>query len=434
MGFRNSSNYNKKYKFKLKIPKFCDENGFHYKESSTGEIILEMCPACGKQDFKLYVSEETGVGQCKHASCEWVEGVSPMTLIRTLLDCSKKEAFEICYEVPEQKPRRSLFDDDPNYVEEEEPAYVKQKQEVPTIELPTGSVDLDKELHSEAWNYLIGRGYTDDIINRLSLKVLPFSDYKQAWAALQKKGLTMDQIKLNIRYINRIIFPLYVNSEIKGYIARDFTGLVDKKWKVLNSAGKFRSEFFWNYDNVKNNQDCIVICEGISDAIKCGVDRSVALLGPPSENQLNLIANIGPKKVVICLDVGTEQLQNFIYEKLVLDMAGNVFVVDVPPILYQKENLLTDNIISAIKETYPDLNEYDQQMMVIPFENFHDVKVKFKHKWFKLTDDEYILLEKFIKTAQYKDAGDYSIDEMEAFIQNAPKFEKKIVPKLAKID
>lgn len=434
MGFRNSANHKQQYKFKLKLPDWFDEKGFQYRETSTGEVMLEMCPKCGKHDYKLYVDPETGVAQCKHASCDWVEGVSPMQLVQELLDCSKKEAFLECYEIPEQKPRTSIFDDSE---ENESAEYVrkeKEKKEVPTIDFPSGSVDLTQEINRDAWDYLLGRGYTKEIIEKLKIKILPFNDYKDAWSSLQKTGLNVDQIKTTLRYLNRVIFPLYINDELKGYIARDFTGLVPKQFKVFNSVGHFRQEYFWNYDNVKNNKEEIVICEGISDAMKCGVDRSIALLGTASANQLNLLKTIQPKKVIICLDIGTEKIQNFIYEELALEFAGNIFCVDLPPLLYQKEDILNDNIINALREGNSDIKILDAKSMIIPFEVLHDVKVKLKHKWYNLADEDYELLNKFVKTAQYKDAGDYSIGEMNEYINNAVPYIKKVVPVLTKID
>lgn len=115
------------------------------------------------------------------------------------------------------------------------------------------------------------------------------------------------KIKESLRLVGRVIFPVVVNKSMVGYVARDFLNRT-KVPKVLNSVGPLSSEAVWNYDNVKRSSE-LVICEGVFDAINCGIDRSIALLGKnfsSSAAKINLIKRLNPSVIYIYLDYGAE--------------------------------------------------------------------------------------------------------------------------------
>lgn len=420
-----------KYKFKLKLPEWFDEKGIEYRETSTGEVIVETCPSCGK-NRKLYVEPETGVAQCKYADCELTNGISPVKMVEVLLGVSTSEAIKIALEVKQKKKSTSIFDEDEDEEDEEkedkDSFRKKVRQETETITMPSDTVLLTKSF-DRAWNYLIKRGYTDELIEKLELHVMPFSDYKDAWAALQKKGYSVDEIKFNLRYLNRIFFPVKYKGELKGFVARDFSNKVDPAFKALNSVGQFRAKYVWNFDNVKDS-DTVVLCEGITDAIKCGINRAIAFFGAAAtEDQLELIKTTKAQKIVLCLDVGTEKSQNHIYEQLLTSYPGQIYVVDLPSLLTQKESLLNENIKKAFEEVIGDEIEYfKENELIIDYHKYQKIKKLFKEKWFKLSSKDYESLGFFIENAQFKDAGDYSFQEMDNFIKNAKIFQLKEIP------
>lgn len=417
----------RKYRFKLagKLDQWLDLEGIHYKTSSTGEIIIESCPMCGKS-FKLYLSEETGVGQCKYAACDFNNGVNPVKIIAALKDCSEREAFQLAFdEIVPKGPININSDDEEDSLPEESYVRIKKTVEVPDAQLPEVCVDLDKTLHEKAWNYLINRGYSDEIISKLNLKIVPYYDYKILWAELMKQGFSHDKIKKHLRYMNRIIFPLYINGVIKGYIARSFIP-IDESMKVMNSEGNFRAQFFWNYDNLKS-AETVLICEGISDAVKCGIDRSLALLGTAAaEGQLELIRTLTPNKVILALDIGTEKNQLYIYERLASYFPGEMYSLELPPLLTQKEDLLNERIKEALEELCAhDINYFKPNELHLPYYVYLDVKNKIKQNWFSsLKDEDQTRLQAFFKGAKYKDAGDYSFEEMDEFVKKAKKVSK----------
>lgn len=416
----------KKYKkLLIKFPDFLDDNGIEYDETVSGEIKIMECPSCGKSK-KLYVDPETGVAQCKSASCDLNLGISPFDLVITLLGVSRGEAYKICFGTSNQM--EDIFDTSDN-MEDELFLKKEEKKKAPeNVELPVNSVSLDKNKHKEAWNYLIDRGYTDEIIEKIGAKIMEYKNYSQGFADLTSKNYSKEDIKRTLMYINRIIFPLYINNEIKGYIARDFTGKVDKAYKALNSIGSFRSFYFWNYDNAKDSDE-LVICEGITDALKCGINRSIALLGTvATKEQISLMKKMNAKKIIFCLDVGTEKNQEVLYDQLMLSYPGSIYTVEMEPLFISKYEI-DDEMFEALQETpiasKHRLEKVDKNKIMMDYELYEDVKKKLKSKWYNLDKRKMEALEQFIKNGDYKDAGDFSLEEMEEKIKKATLFRKK---------
>lgn len=419
-----------KYRFKLKLPEWFDEQGIEYKENSTGAIIIETCPSCGKSR-KLYIEPKTGVGTCFYADCDLSNGISPVKMVEVLLNVTTPEALKIALELRENKKSTSIFDDDEDEDEdaEDKDSFRKKiRQESETIEMPSDTVMLTKSF-TKAWSYLNNRGYPDELIEKLDLHIMPFEDYKEAWPALQKKGYSVDEIKFNLRFLNRIFFPVKYKGELKGYVARDYSNTIDPRFKALNSVGQFRAKYVWNFDNITDS-DVLVLCEGITDAIKCGISRSIAFFGATAtEEQLELLKTTKAQKIVMCLDIGTDKNQNFIYERLLTTYPGQIFFVDLPSLLTQKENLLNDNIKKAFEEVVgAEIEYFTENEMIIDYYKYKRIEKLFKEKWFRLDEGDYEILGKFIDKAQFKDAGDYTFEEMEEFIQNAKLFQLKDIP------
>lgn len=413
----------KKFKLAGKITQWLEENGIDYDETSSGEIKIVECPMCGKTK-KLYVDPHTGVAQCKSASCDWNKGISPFELVKVTLGVSKGEAYKICFgDSNEQKDIFGEEDDDGFNIGGHKQ---KESAEPENIELPLMSENLDKDKHKEAWNYLINRGYTDEIISKIGAKIMPFNNRQEGWQELIKQKKSQEEIKKNLMYINRVIFPLYIDGNIKGYIARDFTGKVDASYKALNSYGSFRSHYFWNYDNVKNSEE-IVICEGITDALKCGINRAIALLGTfAADKQIELIKKTNAKKIIFCLDVGTDKSKKVLFEQLMVSYPGNIYNVEMPNILVCKKSVINNNILNAIKQI-PNIEQYeldkiDDNNLKISYDLYKDIKKKLKFSWFELEIKDLNLMKDFFEYAEYKDAGDYTLEEMEDMIKNAHLF------------
>lgn len=432
-----------------------EERGVKFKENSTGELILDSCYECGKSK-KMYVQKETGQHICFRCGAKG----NATLLLAKVLDVSFKESAKILYGKG-GGPKAATISQMKKEAEEESEDLnldlmgLKKTSAVKDLELPKAII-LSKDFKvltkdfPEPYNYLLNRGYTEEDIEKLKLFVLPFKTFSDAWQNVEKRfkdeGLSGDKLKQEVKqiakYQGRIVFPVYVESQIMGLVARDYTG--EKDPKVLNSEGSFRSLTFWNYDNAKNN-DTLVICEGNSSAVKCGVDRSIALLGKvATPNQLRLIKKMKAKKVVICLDIGTDKEQQALYQSLSLTYAGNIYRVSFPPVIASKDTL-SESLISEVNSLMGTklVKLTDNLLEAEPLNKEQIFRTcKINPKW--TTGEKTAALSKYLTTkgaslevlnflkwfcfkAEYKDAGDYTHGEMEEFIQKAEKYRPSII-------
>lgn len=428
-------------KISIDLSKLLEDSGINFKENSSGELIMDSCYNCGRSK-KLYVQKETGVFICFR--CE--EKGNAVKLIAKYLNISFKEASIKLFgkEGNISATRESVLQ------EEEEPlmlslgGLLKKQEPLPgAIELAPEFETLTAE-HGEAYKYLKGRGYSDEDISRLKLKILPFQSFNDAWKAIEqrlKKQFSGNELKEAIKKIailnERIVFPLYVDSQIVGYVARDFTGT--KQPKVLNSTGNFRSYYVWNFDNVLHSDE-LLIFEGTTSAVKGGINRSVALLGKAmTKGQARLLKRIKANKVYICLDVGTDKEVISIYEALSIYFPGKIYQLKLPPHIKNK-NRVSENVVEKIR------NDLDVEISLIknndivhfPYEGKNSILKRFnianklpsdQKKFFlkkKLieknwTADEIVGLNTLLFDSEYLDAGDYTKEEVESFKNNSVK-------------
>jgi len=118
------------------------------------------------------------------------------------------------------------------------------------------------------------------------------------------------------RYTDRVVIPFYVNKELLGFCATDILG--KEEWlkrnpqrierdyrKVLYPSGFSRKTCLFNFDSVEKNTDFIIITEGARDSMKLWQlgYQTVSILGTSmSADQIKLIAQLNPKKVLVMLD------------------------------------------------------------------------------------------------------------------------------------
>lgn len=102
-------------------------------------------------------------------------------------------------------------------------------------------------------------------------------------------------------------FPLYGlgQSQPSYFVGRSF--LRHAKRKYLNpTTGTFpvtKNQVLWGLHRIKPRQDEVILCEGIFDAV--WDKRRVALLGKTlSQQQLEILREIRPRKVSVMLDAG----------------------------------------------------------------------------------------------------------------------------------
>ena len=122
---------------------------------------------------------------------------------------------------------------------------------------------------------------------------------KNAWRFLLKRGISKrDIIQHNIGYCTTglfarcVIFPIYDQGKLVFYVGR----AVHKKM-YKNCPSPNRSVMF-NF----NQQETMILCEGIIDALHIG-KNAVAMLGKSIKNeQVNRILKANPKTIYVFLD------------------------------------------------------------------------------------------------------------------------------------
>lgn len=401
----------------LDIKEYLEEN-YSIHENTTNMIVFYSCPKCGKEN-KLYINQENGLFKCHYARCELHQGGNFPKFLHLVEEMSYKDANKLVYdnELSIFKQKKTLLD---------KLADKKAKEIKERVEIPKMLTDLTKENNPKGWDYLINnRGLSEEDINKLKLQTISNQNFFSLRNEMRDLKFTKDDINYSSQFINRVIFPLWIEGEMKGFMARDITGKDNVKTK--NTRGNFRSFYFWNYDNVKDSEE-VVLCEGVFDAIKCGVNRSIAFLGTAfTEKQKELLKKTKAKKIIMCLDPGTDSVQEKIYDTLFIDYLNSIYVVNLPPILKDKNlPVINKNFIekvellgnTKIKNSGKDWIEIDPQAREYLKKNAKDNLIKI---------DDPILRSNFTKffiNSEFKDSGDYTKEEMNNFINKAQLYKK----------
>lgn len=215
-------------------------------DGSRKNLLVPVCPVCGKGGYKygIYVGSDTDKKHTFMSHC-FKCGATTRTLDQ-LLDLVGRSDLKI-EETASFKPL-----DIPDFfkIEEEE-----IDDELSVIEMP------------EDWKrcfrnpYLKSRGFT-------------FDDYD-----MFPVGTTCG---LNFKFDNYVIFPIYDNGDIVGYVSRHIWPKeeIDKynerarwngKYEIRRYNNSTENDFvklLYNYDSViEDETDTVILCEGIFDVI-----------------------------------------------------------------------------------------------------------------------------------------------------------------------
>lgn len=378
----------------LDIQAWLDEQGFLYNERST-ELIANTCFNCGKSK-KMYINKETGMYNC--FSCG--EKGNPIKLVMKIGNLSFPKALELCFDIKSEKTNATQKLEEDGWEDSFQIKGTKQRNKkedaIPEpIYLPKSFHKLTKA-DSLAWEYLKKRGLTDEIIEKIPL---------YAWNDAK-----------------RVVFTIETNEEIMGYMARDITGSQDPK--TLNSKGNFRSYNFWNYDGVKDS-DTVIICEGIFSAIKCGPERTIALLGKvATSGQIALLRTLKAKKIIIGLDVGTDEDVKKLYEQLSVYYPGNIYQIHLPPVVVSKKSFSPAAIEAVNSKFKINLKPIGETEFLLHPNDKKTVKNFLKSNKMLILPPEATELVKFIDKSDYKDSGDYSFEEMNKYIDAAKPYKR----------
>ena len=166
-----------------------------------------------------------------------------------------------------------------------------------------------------ALTYLVKRGFTIGTVNKYKLSV----------------G------RENSRFGGRIIIPIYKGEKLVAFVARDYTGKSDNRYK---NSGLFESSeriknLLYNYD-LTYGFEHIYLLEGPTDCWRMGDDSVAVFRSKLSGAQRNLILGMNLKSITIVFDPdatqrayeAAEELSPFIPSIRVVRLQGKKDVAD----------------------------------------------------------------------------------------------------------
>lgn len=212
--------------------------------SHGNQLNLRECPVCGGLGWKVYLNEETGLGNCFHGDCEakfnkykFIKAEIGATSYGQVMDNIDK-----FLDATGWKPR-------PTVKPKENPFNVSDKFNMPDfIPLPIEGRNLA---------YLTKRGITQEATAYFGLGFCKsgYYQFRNPSGALSYKDFSM-----------RVIIPIFdMEGKLASFQGRDITGTSDKKY-LFPSGVRSTGSLFYNGNNAVGSSS-ICISEGVFDVI-----------------------------------------------------------------------------------------------------------------------------------------------------------------------
>lgn len=233
-----------------------DRQGIDYRPttgSRGAQFNVRQCPACGADKWKVYINQDTGLGNCFSGSCT-VKTFNKFSFIRAVLGLSNSAVVEhiksVAVEQGWRPPKRTLIAvENPN------------KLVIPeSFELPHNGKNVA---------YLHNRGISKDIARYFRLR------YCHQGAFYYNSP---DGARRAMSFAGRIIIPIYdLDGNLVSFQGRDITGAAEKKYLFPPGFASTGVHLF-NGHNVVNTER-VVIGEGVFDVMaqKIALDEDPAL-------------------------------------------------------------------------------------------------------------------------------------------------------------
>ena len=281
---------------------YCDIEGVEYNltRGKRGlQINVKECPHCGCDDWKVYLNQETGLGNCFHGDCEFK--FNKFTFVEQLQKpLSKRAVVEHIKAIVNDRgfiPKATIR------AVEEADVYASTSG----LELPK-SIALPFE--NKNAKYLINRGITNETTAYFKLRYA-----EKAWF----KYLGAENEEAFQLYQDRIIIPVYnLDGELVSFQGRDMTGEASKKYLFPPGYASTGSILYNGHNAIGCTEICI--CEGAFDVMavhqafsenylfsNVGVigsfGKSLSIGGDESQlNELLKMREVGLKRITIMWD------------------------------------------------------------------------------------------------------------------------------------
>lgn len=235
---------------------YLDAHGIKYKRThghSGTQLNLKECPRCGGTKWKVYLNEDTGLGNCFHGSCSGEPGFNKFSYIKHYMGASNAETISHIKSFIQEcgwRPKRKI-------------AVATQKSE--GFDLP---LCFKLPIEGKNLKYLTKRGITSEMTEYFDLRFCEFGWFDYEFDGEPKKQW----------YNNRVIIPIYdLEGNMVTFQGRDITGDAEKKY-LFPPGLAGTAAYLFNGQNVHNCKH-IIIGEGVFDvmAIKAAIDTSIEL-------------------------------------------------------------------------------------------------------------------------------------------------------------
>lgn len=241
----------------LDMETYLDREGIDYKitQGTSGEQLnIKTCPACGKDDHKVYLNIESGLGNCFSGSCP-VKKFNKFTFVRAHIDGNNRDVIQhieqYALENGWQQPRKSR----PVMNTANKAALILPE----SFEIPYKGRNI---------RYLEERNISIEIARYFHLRMSMNGVFKYRYK-------TTDVVQ---SYKKRIIIPIFdMEGQLVSFQGRDITGLAEKKY-LFPPEYASTGRYLYNAHNAVGAES-IVIGEGVFDvmATKIALDTEPSL-------------------------------------------------------------------------------------------------------------------------------------------------------------
>lgn len=221
-----------------------DRESIEYKvvRGKNGEQLnVKECPCCGNSNWKVYLSRDTGLGNCFHGDCE--VKFSKWKFIQAFLDgANNKETAEYCSSIAQEQGMKVVK-------KKEFKQNLAQNIKLPkSIPLPIDGKNLA---------YLAKRNISLDTAKYFELRYCMngFNEF-----------ISYDGKKARQDFSKRIIIPIRdQDGKIVSYQGRDITGVAEKKY-LFPSGFASTGVYLYNAHNAVGYVD-VCLAEGVFDVM-----------------------------------------------------------------------------------------------------------------------------------------------------------------------
>ena len=311
----------------IDIESWMDREGVDYRitRGSRGvQLNVKECPCCGNSNWKVYINQDNGLGNCFSGDCE--KKFNKWSFIRANLGTlSNREVIEHCKAVAREQgwrpPRKTAVAVNVNSGELVLPD---------SYELPIQGRNL---------KYLDNRNITSDIAKYFALRYSAHGKFHYQ----DEEG--RDRVQ---DYSKRIILPIFdLVGDLVSFQGRDITGNAEKKYLFPPGFASTGSHLY-NGQNAHGAED-VVMGEGAFDvmAAKIALDQQMELRGivpigsfgkhlshGSDDSQLGKLMTLkegGLKRVTIMWDGEDRAIEDAIETGLLLRKYGFVARIAVLP-------------------------------------------------------------------------------------------------------